>query len=300
MITKFFVAKSEKRLQLQRRFSLRRFSFAAVLVALVCAPSAHAQVDPQVTESGTGKPRQGYYTVAFAQMPDLPMTDPNSQSNIPQDSESLAREHIDVSNDDPVGIDAALKINDGDDDLDGGDGEPELLQDTNGDLDGDAGDRDEEDEQDMEDQAAPRPKFGVWPRKSIQEVRVNPIEYSDDVPADQSKSLFESSKRFGGDIAATEKVYAWAAPNIRYQPLYFEDVSLERYGQTKGLVKQPFVSAGKFLADGLLLWPRANRIHPKSCDSPLGFCRPGAPNTAQGCGCPNDSRSSCKSCQSCR
>jgi hypothetical protein len=127
------------------------------------------------------------------------------------------------------------------------------------------------------------------------------VEYDAESPEDRASKLFESSRRFDGNIAATDKVFAWAAPNIKYQPLYFEDVALERYGQTKGLVKQPFVSAGRFLADKLLLVPRAMRVCPHSCDSPLGYCRPGSPSTIangdSGCACQNGTQEDCQSCR---
>ena len=130
-----------------------------------------------------------------------------------------------------------------------------------------------------------RPAFGVWPRRSIEQVRIDESEYGQTVPEDRSANLHVASKRNSINVPATQKVFAWASPNIRYQPLYFEDATLERYGQTRGLVKQPFVSARKFLADGLFLPIRAHRVPPKSCDSPLGFQRPGSPAHGTQCGC---------------
>ena len=155
------------------------------------------------------------------------------------------------------------------------------------DLDQDDDREDDLDDLDLDDEDRPQRqdrKFGVWPKKTMQEVRVDVRDSSGDVPEDESSVLNTSSQRYFGSEGNTEKVFAWAAPNIRYQPLYFEDVALERYGQTKGLVKQPIVSAYKFLRDGALLPFNAKIDNPYSCDSPLGFCRPGSPTTA-GCGC---------------
>ena len=146
---------------------------------------------------------------------------------------------------------------------------------------------DDLDDLDLDDDDRPRRKsrqFGVWPKKSIQEVSIDVRDTSGDVPKDESSVLNASSQRYFGSDGKTEKVFAWAAPNIRYQPLYFEDVALERYGQTKGLVKQPIVSAFKFLRDGALLPLNAKIDNPYDCDTSLGFCRPGSP-TAAGCGC---------------
>ena len=130
-------------------------------------------------------------------------------------------------------------------------------------------------------------QFGAWPRKSMQEVSVDIRNPYGKVPADESGVLIASNQRFYRSSPETEKVFAWAAPKIRYQPLYFEDAQLERYGQTKGLIKQPFVSGFKFFRDAALLPLNASIDCPGSCDGPLGFCRPGSP-----CG---DSR--CGSCQ---
>lgn len=40
--------------------------------------------------------------------------------------------------------------------------------------------------------------------------------------------------------------YQWLASNLKHNPLYFEDVALERYGHTYSDVVQPFVSVSKF------------------------------------------------------
>ena len=158
----------------------------------------------------------------------------------------------------------------------------------NEDRDRDDEDDDKDDLEDLDLDEDDRPKkkarqFGTWPKKTIQEARVDVRDTADVVPKDESSVLTGSSQRFYGSEGYTEKPFRWPAPNIRYQPLYFEDVALERYGQTKGLVKQPIVSAYKFLRDGLLLKYNAKIDNPYSCDGPLGFCRPGSPTV--GCGC---------------
>ena len=144
----------------------------------------------------------------------------------------------------------------------------------------DLDDQQEEDDDDL--QPEPR-QFGVWPKKSMQELSADVRDFHGKVPADESGALIASTQRFYRGTAKTEKVFAWAAPKIRYQPLYFEDVQLERYGQTKGLVKQPLVSGFKFFRDAALLPVNASIDCPRSCDGPLGFCRPGSPCGDSGC-----------------
>ena len=220
----------------------------------------------------TANSATGYYTVSFAQQDDSPQ---------PDEPDSPMLEQLET--DDPP-------VDDVDEDL-----ESSKADDDVGDLDlADEESADELDYDEDDDSPIARPEFGKWPSKSIREVRLDVTETGTEAPQDRANALFKSSRRLDGSIAAREKVFAWAAPNISYQPLYFEDVALERYGQTAGLVKQPFVSAGRFLADRQFLGTRALRDCPQSCDSPLGFCRPGSPSTAANCGC------AAGDCQSCR
>ncbi len=72
-----------------------------------------------------------------------------------------------------------------------------------------------------------------------------------------------------------ENVFAWEASNIYYNPLYFEDVALERYGHTYPCLIQPFASVGKFgvqlagLPYQMGIDPICKKIYP------LGYYRPG-------------------------
>jgi hypothetical protein len=228
----------------------------------------------------------GYYTVSFA----------NSAAG-PQSEEDLSALESESEPDSPI----LGQLETEDPTSDGNEEDRESSEADDLDL-ADDESADELNDVDENDTPVAQAEFGRWPSKSIQEVYIDLAEYGDEVPEDRSSKLYESSQRFDGNIPATEKVFAWAAPNIGYQQLYFEDVALERYGQTKGLVKQPFVSAGRFLADTYFLTTRAFRDCPGSCDSPLGFCRPGSPSTianGSGCGCAflHKPQGECKSCQ---
>lgn len=69
--------------------------------------------------------------------------------------------------------------------------------------------------------------------------------------------------------------YHWEASNMHSNPLYFEDVSLERYGHTHRPLVQPFVSVGKFGAQ-LFGLPYQMTLHPaRECIYPLGYYKPG-------------------------
>lgn len=66
----------------------------------------------------------------------------------------------------------------------------------------------------------------------------------------------------------------WEAPGVAYNPLYFEEPYLERYGYNYGAL-QPFISAGRFFGriPALPYMIGANPIH--ECKYSLGYARPG-------------------------
>ena len=69
--------------------------------------------------------------------------------------------------------------------------------------------------------------------------------------------------------------YTWQASNIFYQPLYFEDPDLERYGHAYPFFIQPIVSSVRFATQAVGL-PYQMTIDPPCCRVyPLGFYRPG-------------------------
>lgn len=73
----------------------------------------------------------------------------------------------------------------------------------------------------------------------------------------------------------TESIYTWEASDLYYNPLYFEDPNLERYGNSRKDIIQPFVSMGRFTGQ-LLALPYQMSIDPvrKKVYS-LGYYRPG-------------------------
>ena len=121
----------------------------------------------------------------------------------------------------------------------------------------------------------PKP-FGRWPRKTISEIQLDVRDQSEVVPEDRLSELTEKkSDEVWRSFQPQPRLFAWAAPDIRYQPLYFEDVALERYGQTAGWYKQPVCSALHASKSFVTLLNQMRHDRPASCDYPLGFCRPG-------------------------
>lgn len=121
----------------------------------------------------------------------------------------------------------------------------------------------------MLDKNIPETEWELKPMSSITpRIRSN----SGMVPEDRSPRLTNLGTT---PLSASYKVFAWAAPNINYEPLFFEDVALERYGQSRGLFRQPFTSAVHYLKSATLI-PYTSFYDPiDSCDYPLGYARPG-------------------------
>ncbi|MEM7453790.1 MAG: hypothetical protein AAF456_05470 [Planctomycetota bacterium] len=122
-----------------------------------------------------------------------------------------------------------------------------------------------------------------WPRKNIREISINMVESARTVPDDRSGSMVTQAGDDFTTFAPTRKVFAWAAPNIRYQPLYFEDVALERYGHEYNFGKQIWHSAWHMTRSTFYFPWNMYVENPFSCDTPYGFCRPGncVPETFQ-------------------
>ena len=131
------------------------------------------------------------------------------------------------------------------------------------------------DDDGQQNQSRQRPDFGAWPKKGIRGIAIGIQETNANAPEDVSGQLIASSKSNWTQFTPTQKVFAWAAPNIRYQPLYFEDVALERYGQTLPAYRQSLKSSVHFFKSVVFLPHKMRHDLPSSCDYPLGFCRPG-------------------------
>jgi hypothetical protein len=70
--------------------------------------------------------------------------------------------------------------------------------------------------------------------------------------------------------------YAWEASAVGHNPLYFEDVNLERYGYSRGIL-QPLFSGVRFFTTVVCLPYKIVAHRPGEIIYPLGYCRPGDP-----------------------
>jgi hypothetical protein len=74
-----------------------------------------------------------------------------------------------------------------------------------------------------------------------------------------------------------EFAYLWQASAMSYQPLYFEEPNLERYGHSARCILQPPLSGAHFLFAVPALPIRMVLERPWQCVYPLGHARPGSP-----------------------
>jgi len=136
---------------------------------------------------------------------------------------------------------------------------------------------DDEADDDADDEEATPQTVPTLINTDTRSLRVNIAETSGTAPDDKSSELLAQSLTQDRTLPS-QKYFAWAAPDIRYQPLYFENAPHERYGQTpEGCeLRQTVLSAAHFFGSAALLPYKLLHKCPQSCDGPLGFCRPGS------------------------
>lgn len=95
-------------------------------------------------------------------------------------------------------------------------------------------------------------------------------------PPDCAGSFFQS--RLAGQETRFGSVtpYHWKPTNFFRHPVYFDDVPLERYGQSKSPHFQPFISGTRFILQLPILPYRMGVDPPLSCVSSLGHQPPGS------------------------
>lgn len=117
--------------------------------------------------------------------------------------------------------------------------------------------------------------------RPMSEVSIDIREPNVRLPRDRSTELQNYVMNDWTVTGAPELAVWWAAPNIRYGQLYFENVALERYGQTCGPYKQVAASAAHLFCSVWAVPFQMWTAPAGSCDTPLGYCRPGSATDLQ-------------------
>ncbi len=116
--------------------------------------------------------------------------------------------------------------------------------------------------------------------KPLSATRTNIKPPSGEMPTDYARTQFGSDAVvIGGSLAdrrPVDMVYFWDATALCYQPIYFDDVNLERYGYSHGVL-EPFAGAIHFFGTIPILPYKMGMHPPRECVYALGFYRPGSP-----------------------
>ena len=97
-------------------------------------------------------------------------------------------------------------------------------------------------------------------------------------PADELVGTVNDVRQQALVARSPETLFHWKASNLRTRPLYFQDVSLERYGHQRcGYCAQTVRSGLKFYSDIIKLPLRMCADPPCQTVYALGYARPGDP-----------------------
>lgn len=122
-----------------------------------------------------------------------------------------------------------------------------------------------------------------WTLQPVSALKLN-MKPDGDPPTDSARATLNLAENGAQpNLVNVGTVAAWIAPNLTYQPLFFEDARLERYGYASPYFGvQPFRS-GVHFAGSSLVFPMRVLFHRNACESPLAFERPGtcAPPTRE-------------------
>ena len=97
------------------------------------------------------------------------------------------------------------------------------------------------------------------------------------MPEDVSASAFPETETPSEPGPAPDRVevpVAYSPWTICYRPLYFEEIRLERYGDSHGIL-QPAISGAHFFGSIVALPYKMTVRPPRSCECSNGFSRPG-------------------------
>ncbi len=107
--------------------------------------------------------------------------------------------------------------------------------------------------------------------KPMSEIRAQIRMDRPELPQDRARELFEDAMPVDevslGRDEWPDFQFGWASGVFYHQPLYFEDVGLERYGYSRCAVLQPVASSAHFFGNVALLPFKMMVTHPRSYTS---------------------------------
>jgi len=118
------------------------------------------------------------------------------------------------------------------------------------------------------------------PYKTIGDIALSQSPPTGRLPLDHSKDLFRNPKKSDLSGPTSQRAslsYHWVAARTWHQPLYFDNIPLERYGQSNHPRLQPLISGVRFFGTLPVIPYKIgiDRTHDRI--STLGLHRPGSP-----------------------
>lgn len=110
--------------------------------------------------------------------------------------------------------------------------------------------------------------------KPVSQIKLALQPNADERPTDCAQNVFHGRQ---APIAhnASSIAFHWEPTNFAHQPLYFDDVPLERYGQSVCPAIQPWISGARFVLTFPVIPYKMGYQHTHDCVSVLGYHRPG-------------------------
>ena len=117
--------------------------------------------------------------------------------------------------------------------------------------------------------------------KRLKDLSLNVGISGDQLPMDCSHAVFEETVPSQNSRGWFATEFNWAASDLFAQPAYFDDPLLERYGQTRHPLVQPWFSGVHFFGQFPLMPYKIVADRPFERVYTLGYYRPGSPMPCQ-------------------
>jgi len=114
-------------------------------------------------------------------------------------------------------------------------------------------------------------------RDDLKSIRVTAAAPAGFAPAPHPFETAAPDLRTTPEPRHAEVIVNWEAPNMRHRGVYFEDLPVERYGQSMAPLIQPVLSYGQFMGDAILLPYKMGVDPPRRVAYDVGLPRPGTP-----------------------
>lgn len=123
--------------------------------------------------------------------------------------------------------------------------------------------------------------FGDYPDRPFTSIALDRELPAGTNPEDLSRELFIPQDQAPEELPVIY-YFAWVAPEVWYKSLYFDDVQLERYGQTRCPPLQPVLSGAHFFGTLAFMPYKMGLSGPFEMTTNYGYYRPGSPTPCVG------------------